>query len=145
MGVEYARIHNLLVATAMAGTFHPYSIDKTTKVLTIDTNTSVPPASALANEVSAEFGQAPLHRQSQKDDRIKWLWDLHLQFNKPVTVEAFEQAITGIPLRLARDTEMGLRQVTLRLLSAEYEHPLQQQPTTGLSVVFHFEASLSPI
>lgn len=140
--MEYSRIFNALVGAAMTGAFHAVTIDTNTKLVTVAAGIT-PPASALANEKSARFDLAKVNRQSYQDDRSAWEWELILHFNQHVSCEEFELAVTTTPIVIDRDASH--RQVSLRLRGATYEHPLQQQPSTGTRAVFMFEASLSPL
>jgi hypothetical protein len=46
---------------------------------------------------------------------------------------------------IVRDAASGRpKQLTLILLDAKYEHPLQQQPNRGSQIDYTFEARLSP-
>lgn len=143
MGLEYERVYNAFVAACAPSLFHSVTINTTTKLATVDLNSAIAPASALANELSARFGPALLKRTRLTDDRTNWIWELILHFNQHVSCEAFEQRVVETPIRLDRDADH--RQVLFHLRSTKIEHPLQQQPSNGTKAVFTFEVSLSPL
>lgn len=145
MGLEYQRIHNDLVARALAGPFHPVTIDPLTKLATVDTNTNIVPATAMANEISAGFGPNPHDKRTYTDHRTRWEWELILSFDQYVTCERFEQTLTESPVRLVGSLATGNRYIYLHLRRAEYVQPLQQQLSTGTKATYKIEASLSPI
>ncbi|MFG0317078.1 MAG: hypothetical protein ACF8XB_07395 [Planctomycetota bacterium JB042] len=142
----YKSVHDALVGAALGGTFRPVTFDPDTKLATVDTESSVTPAEALANEISAEFSVPQRNRQTLLRSRSRWRWELIVGFhNGTVSLLEFEKALNEPPLRVAADPANGLPQVTLNLVSSAYKHPTRQSPSKGTQATFVFEASLGPI
>lgn len=170
MPLERLRVQNAIIAAALAGSFFVVTYDKDSKegaygqdpgsfdaehtqagpfgasvalVAPPPTNAlkRVKPASARCNETGAQFGTSR-NTRTLGHDRISWSFELLLEFNEEVTVEQFEQEMLN-PLILPRDVDLGLRMITIRLVSSAYTHPARMQPNQGTRVTFRFEAELS--
>ena len=141
MATYTERIHEALTSAAEAGEFRPVRFSG--RDLTVDEGTTVAPATALVYEVSSQFGTPKVFRRERKQERLLWEWLLVVEFNTAVSCETFEENLCGSPILIPRSE--GLRQITLRLVGADYDHPARQQPSKGTIVSFRFEAELSPI
>lgn len=135
------RIQNKLIEEAKAGPFYAVSYDATTRVASADPNTVIAPSSAVANEISAQFGEGQNHRTFQID-RENWLFQLKVGFDQEVVLEGFENRMLT-PVKLARDTANQLdQQATLVLVAVDYQHPTQQA-NNGTFAVYTFAARLT--
>jgi hypothetical protein len=141
MATYTERIHEALTSAAESGAFHPVRF--TGRDLAVDTNVTVAPSTVLVYEVSSSFGLPRVQRRDRMQERLAWEWLLVVEFNTAVACEEFEEALCASPILVPRSE--GLRQITLRLLGSEYEHPARQQASKGTQVSFRFEAELSPI
>lgn len=141
MATYTERIHEALTSAAEAGVFHPIRFSG--RDLTVDTTVTVAPATALVYEVSSSFGLPRVQRRDRKQERLAWEWLLVVEFNAAVSCEEFEENLCASPILVPRSE--GLRQITLRLQGADYEHPARQQASKGTNASFRFEAELSPI
>ena len=135
---QRTRIQNLLVSTAKAGTFNPVSY--TAGVASIDDESSIAPAAAIANEINASFEDDRAQMDDVNRKRKSWQFELHLAWNQEVDLSRFEKSITVPVLRLLPDTDNGFGNVFLRLQSAKYEHPVQQQSSMGSKAKMIFNA-----
>lgn len=137
------RIHNALVSLAKSGPFSPVRFN-TDRSVSVDPDELIQPSGIVAGESSASFEITNLNRRSFRRERTGWIWHLHLSFPRRVTCEAFEDALSSSPHRLAADSETGERQVLLEILEADYEHPPEHEPSSGTQVRYTLQATLSP-
>lgn len=140
-------VENALVAAALAGDFYKKTVDPVTKLSAAAETVpnKVVPASVTANEIEGTFGDSQ-NKRTELLDRTGWTWELHLAFPCEVALERFEEAVTQPPLKVLKNTGAGInRQVTLRLVSASFRHPAQQQSPSGTRAVYTFTARLGPL
>jgi len=140
MATYVSQIHSALTSAALAGVFPPVSYSG--RDMTVDEESSVVPSSALAFEIASSFGLPIRQRRDRMQERLNWEWLLVVEFNTTVTFERFEEDLCASQILIPRTD--SLRQITLRLVGAEYEHPARQQAAKGSTASFRFEAILSP-
>lgn len=172
MALERLRIQNALISAAMSGTFFSVKYDTQTReasyaedpgsfdpehtqvgpygvpaafIEPAPTNAlkRIAPTSVRCNEVGSQFGPSNGTRTFGYD-RISWSFEMILEFDGEVSIEQFEQDMTIKPMKLPRNVDLGLREVTLRLSSSTPTHPAMLQPNQGTRVTFRIEAELSP-
>lgn len=144
--VDKIRIQQALIDQARSASYYAVSYDpKSNKPNDVDAgvggNPVVGPKSVGVNEVSSAFVEDPQHGRSQIRKRESWLWVVICKFNTEVTSYVAEDAWLLSPPVLPRSG--SLRQVTLNLISATYEHPVRQEGHNGSRITFIFEARLS--
>jgi hypothetical protein len=141
-------IQNVLVDVAKNGTFYPVLYDDvegaTLKRDELDELVTVAPASAEANEVSADFGIDTRHTTSYAADRTRWEWELVLRFNQEVSVTQFEEALNQSVICIPRSEDMP-RQARAILSSATYTHPPRKGASNGSEARYRFIVSLSAL
>ncbi len=142
---NYERIQRRLLIEGSNGPFYAISVDPDTKVPTVDGDTVIAPVSVLAEEVSTDFGVPRRNRRTNRSERRSWRWAVICKFNQDVTAESAEKRLLARNILLPRDLANDLEQVSLKLLEADSFHPPQQNPSSGTSVKFTFEAELSPV
>lgn len=142
---NYERIQRRLLIEGSVGPFYAVSVDPDTKVPTVDGATSIAPASVLAEELSTDFGTPQRNRRTNRSERRSWRWVMICKFNQNVTSESAEKRLIATNILLPRDPANDLEQVTLKLLDTDPFHPPQQNPSSGTSVKFTFEAELAPV
>lgn len=104
-----------------------------------------PPGTARTNEIAARwFPAAVNHLTKRQRERQVWRWELILQFDRQVNLEAFEDSLGTDPPRVLRDDEHD-RQIELRLDSVSYVHPPQNQPTNGTRATYTFDVVATPL
>jgi hypothetical protein len=139
-----SEVQTRLRSLAMAGPFYEVTYDPSTKVPSVG-STHIAPSSAVTDEISSNWAPARRNRRDFALDREGWTFLLKLEFQRGVSAEAFEEAVASSPPVIVRDAASGRpKQLTLILLDAKYEHPLQQQPNRGSQIDYTFEARLSP-
>lgn len=127
-----------------AGPFYKVNYDATTKAPTTDEVHVTP--EVVVNEVSSGFDNAVLNKREHAMERTGWQFQAMVGFNCEVIAEAFERSVTRPIPKLPRDASVGRpQQVDIRLISAAYEHPVQQDGSSGSRISYVFEARLSPI
>lgn len=142
---NYERIQQRLHQEVSTGPYHPVSTDKDTKLQSVDTLTSVTPASVVVGETATAFGTPQRNRRTDRRERRTWRWQAVALFNQNVSWEAAEKRLIQSNIILARDTVNDRGQVTLKLLDADPFHPLQQDPSSGTQVTLTFEAEVAPV
>ncbi len=100
----------------------------------------VKPGSVGTNEISCSWLIDARHGRRQIRERENWRWEAQVKFKSEVTSYVAEEAWSLKPLVLPRSG--SLRQVTLELVNATYEHPVRQEPHNGSRITFTFEARL---
>lgn len=142
---NYIRIQNKLLIEGSNGPFYAVTTDVDTKQKSIDDSTVIAPASVIAEEVDTSFGQPSRNRRTSRLERKSWRWKVVCKFNQEVIAEAAQKRLIATHFFLARDDANDLEQVTLKLLDADTFHPPQQNPSSGTTATFTFEAELSPV
>lgn len=143
---QRVRIQQALIALAKEGEFFPVSYDGDDCPIQVNPSTDQPlaPASVHCNEVpTTVFEPDPTMGRRLAFHRQTWRFELRCRWDREVTLESFEQAISDNPPVLAADSETGLGQVRLTLVRSDPTHPTTQQPSSGTSCVFSFEAVLN--
>lgn len=141
MARERSDIQNHLRTLAKEGTFYCVSYDpETGDALQIDPNESetLAPQQALCNEVSSAFEIDTRQGRDRIQRRSSWQFELLLGFSSEVSLEDFEQALMAEPPVVPEKN--GHKQIRCELVSADYQHPVQQQPSTGTQARYVFEA-----
>jgi hypothetical protein len=138
------RIQAAVVETLRATTFPVvvYASDGTPSTTVVEDTTETlvetPILPILCNEVSSIFEEDLLYKRGVKDKKNSWTFEVRLRFNREVLLEDFEEAWIARPYTLP--AEGDLPPVTLRLQTAEIEHPVQQGGTNGTIAKYTFEA-----
>jgi hypothetical protein len=132
------RIQNALVNAAMARAF--YAVTYPNNVATVASNTVIPPASALCNEIQSLFRIDKDYGRREIERRTAWSFSLQLKFNQEVTLEPFEEYLLDSPIILQRDVANNLKQVRIFLTRTVVVHPTQQQPAGGTMATMTFDA-----
>jgi hypothetical protein len=117
-----------------------YSKDGEVAQIDLESSNFIVPNTALSNEVSAEFFDDVRLGRRLARRRSKWVFELKLEFPSEITGELFEDDFLDPVRSLPRDSEKGLLHVLLYLVDAEYNHPPQQNPSSGSKVTYTFEA-----
>ena len=123
-----------------------YAVQGTGGAQSTDTMTAIAPKTVLAFQEASDFDLSPRQRRdSRRRERVGWTWLLTLQFDSPVSLVEFENALMAHAPRVVRNASIGVdQQVDLLLDSAEYENPVTQQPSRGTKVTYRFTAQLTP-
>lgn len=138
-------IQKALRALIVAGPFYPVAYNSDTKE-PIVTEVHQAPSAVVLNEVSANFGEAILNRREHALERTAWQFQAFVHFDQEVLCEVFERTVCRPIPKLARASSVGRsQQVEFRLLNVAYEHPTQQDGSSGTRCSYIFEARLSPI
>lgn len=99
------------------------------------------PILVLTQETKAAFDTPKRNRRTFRDERQTWQWDLWLQFNVEVTLEAFEEAwVSDTPIVLYS----GRPVAWLRLRAADYDQPAYQDPNSGTRARYVVHAEMAP-
>lgn len=99
----------------------------------------------LAYQVGTLFQVPASNRRTWKRERGPWTWTLELRFDRPVSLEEFEQSLVESPLRVSRDPANGLlHQVDLLLEESTYQEAVTKQPAMGPRAQLRFTAQTSP-
>ena len=102
------------------------------------------PATVLANEVGATFGEAHT-RRVQIDDYRTWSWTLHLAFNEQVILHEFHYGMLENFVLIPSGAAAGVRQATARMVSAQQiQHPAVKQSPSGTKVIYTLDVRLRP-
>jgi hypothetical protein len=133
-------IHDALVEAGSSGTFPP--VTYVGRDMTVLEERTVTPSAVLAWEASSRFGLPERHRMTRRQEKFDWMWQLGLEFSHEVVFEVFEEWLCVNQILIPRGD--GLRQVTLELMGAEYEHPARQGSAKGSEAVYSFLARVSP-
>jgi hypothetical protein len=147
---EYVDFQNALVDLARTGPYWAISFDSSQKAV-LDMDTAMPPApvavspsSVFVNEVAGGFGTAERNRQSFRDDKLTWTWEIRVAFNRHVSLTPFERVLRAGPILLPADKSIGRRQVSVHFQSSTYEHPVTQTPRTGSRATYLVNLKLWP-
>lgn len=140
------RIQQALIALAKEGNFFPVSYDQDNAPIQVNPSTDQPlaPVSVFCNEVpTTVFEPDPTMGRKLAFHRLTWRFELRCIWDREVTLDTFEQFLADDPPVLAADSDTGLGQVRLTLVRSDPTHPITQQPSSGTSCVFSFEAVLN--
>jgi len=140
------RVNDALRERVDVGLFLPARVDSNTgQLIAASDDQAVRPTVILITETTALMGLPRRNRQFDRDEKHNWTWEVLLQFSETVTVEPFECDILESPINLAADVDNDLGSVRLRFRDVRYEHPPQQNSSSGSRVTMTFEADLSPV
>lgn len=137
------RLYDAMRQRILAAQFPWMQFDNLNAIIIEGTNQM--PSSAVLNEKTATYTPVPKrNRRHQFQETNIWAWELILQFNRQVSCELFERDLLQTPVTLPEDEANGLEAVTFRFVSANYEHPTEQQPSTGTKATYQLVAEVSP-
>ena len=139
--MQKPRIQNLLMNLARAGKFYLAEYDHQGF---LSAGEAVSPKSVSVNEVSSEFDDPVQFRRFACRERSSWTWSMLLAFDKEVIVEEFEEALTEKAIILPSEPSKKLLQVTIKLLSCEYIHPVRMEAAAGSKVSLTFQVQVGP-
>jgi hypothetical protein len=124
------RAQNAIVAALKTRKFPVVTYDVTTGLATQTTaEDGVAAKAVFTNEVSARFAVDKTHGRALKMVRTAWFFGLILEFDREVTIEAFESEMADEPIILPRQDDLpGLR---LLLVQTSHQHPVQQSASGG--------------
>lgn len=140
--LQRIRIQNYLYQTAMSAVYPKVRYDPKTGLASTVANDNAKPQSVTCNEKTSFFDVPDAFRRTDRRDRKTWNFEIAVMFTSEVAFETFEDQMTLRPPFLSKDEEEGLRQVTFKLVSSEYQHPPRQAPNGGSVGTFLFEAEL---
>lgn len=140
--LQIVRIQNALIDAARAGTFHPVRF--VSGKMQVDETKLLKPTQVLTHEIQSDFDTPRLNRQRYMRERREWLWLLDVAFADHATAEVFEERLASAPIVLDHDPDNGLRSVILEIVKTTYEHPPQQQPTSGTRLSMTLRANITP-
>lgn len=143
MGVvsQSIRVANAIYSSVAAGEFFPRLRDKDTRLVSLGV-TAVQPSGVVVNEESSRSETSRHSRTSDRQDLAAWRWKAIARFDTEVSSYDYENSLRTTPLRVLRTADLA--QVRIRLVSADYRHPVAQQPASGSEITFVFEATESP-
>lgn len=133
-----------LVRQFTDGDFYPVTYNPVTKLPVTLLGELVQPSSVLTNEIESGFVESESFRRSLRYERTDWIFEVNVVFDREVALDTFEENWNENPPVIPRSGETNNRQITLVLEEAAYEHPPQQEPTTGTRVRYQVRALLSP-
>lgn len=135
------KIHDALCAAVEHGTFIEVTYDSENCVL--DQGQQVQAASIEVNEVSSAYAVEERHGRKFLEDFRQWQWLVIVRFHEEVICELWVREMLEDPICIKRDANED-RQVRLKLLDAQYDHPPRKNPSNGTLARFRFQAELSP-
>lgn len=136
-------IQDKLIELAEAGRFFRVRYSSDRKPLTIDPDAAelrVRPTSIAVNEASATFEPDELFGRDVRQRRTSWLFELRLGFDHETTVAFFEEDVADSAPRIPKTEHHTY--ALLRIVDAEYTHPVREGSGGGSTVVFQFEAQI---
>ena len=140
-----SEIQKALVQAVAIGEFYGVTYDAVRAPL-VDDAVIITPSGVTVNEAAAAWEPARNRRHLEKRDRVRWSYQVTLEFDREVIAEAFELALAKTPVRVVRDATNGLKQqATMRLASASYEHPPRQAPNGGSRITYDFDVDVTPL
>jgi hypothetical protein len=135
-------IQRTLLELARTGRFYRVIYDADGFPAAIDPDTAVreEPKTVIVNEIDAEFQPDTAFGRSVYQRRTAWRFELHLGFDREVTVSFFEQdAIAPVPrVDKTQDHTFAL----LRLVNVQYDHPARDGSAGGSVFVLTWEAQI---
>jgi hypothetical protein len=143
LAFQKVRVHNYLINLVRSAKFYVATYGSDGKISFSESSTAVP-KTIVANEVTSDFDIDAVFHRSKRLSRTNWDWQLILGFDKEVILESFENLLMETHLHLAKDETNDLRQVELRLISAEYTHPPKHQASSGTIVTYSFSVTIGP-
>lgn len=143
---QQQRIQNRLIAEAAQGPFYATRTDPNTKQVTVrlGIGSEITPSRIYAEEIASEAGVASRNRTEYRLDRLSWTWELVVEFNEAASIEFFERRLAANPPFLPYNRQYDLEWVRLMWQNSRYEHPPQQQPSSGTRATLTFDAVLGP-
>lgn len=136
-------IQTKLYELAKTGRFYRVRYGSDHKPLVIDPDAAelrVPPASIAVNETSAAFEPDELFGRDVRQRRTSWVFELRLGFDHEVTVAFFEEDVAESAPRIPKTEHHTY--ALLRVVDAEYTHPVREGSGGGSTVVLQFEAQI---
>jgi len=95
--------------------------------------------------VGSTWDEPQRNRQALLRERGSWQFRLVMQFDQPVSTEAFEASLAENPPVIPRDSTHD-RRVALMLQSQDLSEPTNQlNPSVGTTATYTLEAELSPV
>lgn len=135
-------IHAALLTAVKAATYARVTYPN--GVRTTSLSESEAPKTVLAKPMSSRWSIPERNRQRDFRERVSWLWEVTVEFSREVSLEAFEdENTTNGLLRIPRSGTQP--QVDLIFEEADYVHPPEQQPGSGIRVKYRVRAELTPL
>ena len=134
------RIQNFLRSLCLAGTYYIVAYHDGVAEPVIDgTTETIAPTTIVSNETGGSFQTDIRQGRHERLERSRWTFQVRMTFKSEVNSENFEEQLMNCP-RIEADKEH--KNVKIVLLSATYDHPPQQSPSNGSSIVFEFDAQV---
>lgn len=144
VALQYPQVHDKLRSLALAGPYHP-SAHGPTGLVTVDMQTAVQPSSVVVLEDRATFGLARRDRTGDTDrERYDWWWRVEVHFDREVTAEAFERAVSDKRPSLPASAADDLRPAWFHLEETEVDHPMRKNKRVGTTLKFKFNVQIGP-
>ncbi len=142
-------IQNALLALVVARPFAvvSHSVTGVGQVRTTAAMETALPKTAVANCVRPLYGIPRLNRRiANLRELIAEEWQLHIEFDQAVSIDAFETYLMANTPVISRNPSVGIdHQITLMVEEATIVRtPVAQQPAQGTKVTFRFTAELTP-
>lgn len=105
------------------------------------------PKTAVATLIRPLYGTPRLNRrQANLREKLSEEWQLHVEFDQPISIDEFETEILSSSPVISRNPSVGVdHQITLLMEEATIVRtPVAQQPAQGTKVTFRFTAELTP-
>jgi len=96
---------------------------------------TVYPASVLVNETGGSFAVDSNNGRTYSQYRTSWTFELHLKFDREVSLEKFERSLMDNPIVLPKGS---FPRVFVLLARAQVQHPRQQETSQGTEALYIF-------
>lgn len=136
-------IQEKLIELAETGRFFRVRYDHNRKPLAIDplaAELRARPTSIAVNETSAAFEPDTQFGRDVRQRRSSWVFELLLSFDHEVTAAFFEEDVANSAPRIPKTEQHTY--ALLRIVDAEYTHPVREGSGGGSTVVLQFEAQI---
>ena len=142
-------IQNALLALVVDRDFPvvAHSVTAVGQVRTTSGVASARPKTAVANMLRPIYGVPRRNRRIPNlREQIGQEWQLHVEFDQPVSIDEFEADLLANTPVISRNPSVGIvHQITLLVEEATIVRtPVAQQPAQGTKVMFRFTAELTP-
>jgi hypothetical protein len=134
------QLQNAILALAKAGKFYPVVYDPASGQARLE-ETPCKPKTALVNEVSSDFDKDVRYGRAEAAMRIRWVFDLFLEFPREVSLVDFEESLLNPIPRVNISTEGPWETAAVRIRQSIVEHPPQQSADSGTKARIVFEVS----
>ena len=135
------RIQNFLRKLCKEGTYYAVSYkDGNAEPIIEGTTEKVSPTQVSCNEISSGFQADIRMGRRQALERASWVFQVRCSFAKEVDSENFEQFVMDKVPHIPADALH--KDITIRIINAQYDHPPQQSPSNGSTIVFEFDAQV---